>query len=116
MITMKPIEEPDVLDTLNCGRYHGDVRGYVVMDGPEQYLGSLLYTVTDGVTTVQECNIDDNAVVDGGVRACVAAGEKSGATMFSVNDRSENLAKWLSVFGGGAVMPQPNEKLFHSCK
>ena len=74
MIAMRPILEPDVLELLNDGRFDGDIEGYVVMDGPN-YLGHMLYRIDGDFVDVLDCGLQESALVDGGVRACVAAGE-----------------------------------------
>ena len=74
MIAMRPILEQDVLDLLNDGRFDGEVEGYVVMDGPN-YLGHMLYRIDGDFIDVLDCGVQESALVDGGVRACVAAGE-----------------------------------------
>ncbi len=86
MIAMRPIREYDVIELLNAGRFSGDVEGYVVMNGPE-YLGHMLYRVDGAVTRVLECGVENTALIDGAVRACVAAGEHAGASAFAVKAR-----------------------------
>ena len=84
MIAMRPILEPDVLELLNDGRFDGDIEGYVVMDGPN-YLGHMLYRIDGDFVDVLDCGLQESALVDGGVRACVAAGENAGCSEFTVN-------------------------------
>lgn len=115
MITMHPIHEPAVLESLHAARFGEATRGYVVMDGPD-YLGHLLFTVNGAVTTVQECSLPDTALVDGGVRACVAAGENAGATHYALNETDAALAKWQGVFCKGKQAPFANSDLFHQCQ
>ncbi len=50
------------------------MEGYVVMDGPK-YLGHMLYRVDGDGDDVLECGLEENILVDGAVRACVAAGK-----------------------------------------
>ena len=73
MIVMRPIQEPLVLEEINQGRFSGEVEGYVVMDGPD-YKGSFLYKVENGVTWVLDEQLTDPSLIDGAVRAAVAAG------------------------------------------
>ena len=42
MITIKPIEEADVLSLLNRDRFDGPLEGYIMTDGNE-YLGYCLF-------------------------------------------------------------------------
>ena len=37
MFTMKPIEEYDVIELLNNGRFEGDLYGYVLSDGGDLF-------------------------------------------------------------------------------
>ena len=55
-------------------------------------------------------------VVDGAVRACVAAGENAGATSFRVNGEDEKLAEWKNVFFPEAQGDVPNSSIFHTCE
>lgn len=117
MVVMRPIEEPAVLDELDAGRFggaKGGLRGYVVMEGPV-YHGYALFRVADGVTAVLDCGLNEKPLVDGAVRACVAAGENAGAARFCVDTRSEALAEWLRVFCPGRTQPVENSVLFGGC-
>ena len=114
MIAMRPILEQDVIDLLNNGRFADDVDGYVLMDGPE-YLGYALYRVEGGCTMVLACETKTNALVDGAVRACVAAGENAGASSFCINRSDPALDEWASVFVHGAQSVTPNSELFRHC-
>lgn len=115
MIAMRPIEQPAVLDEINAGRFSGPVEGYVVMDGP-QYLGNFLYKVENGVTVVLDEQLADQSLVDGAVRAAVAAGENRGAVSFRINMDSPRLAYWKQVMFKNGPDILENKKLFHSCK
>lgn len=116
MIAMRPIREYDVIELLNAGRFAGDVEGYIVMDGPA-YLGHMLYRVDGAVTQVLDCGVENTALVDGAVRACVAAGRHAGAAAFAVETADARLAEWRRVFFGDAPdAPIPNEKLFGGCE
>lgn len=114
MIAMRPILEPDVVYLLNDNRFEGDIKGYVVMDGPN-YLGYALFRIDGTVTSVLEGGVENTMVLDGAVRACVAAGENAGATQFSVNKQDEKLAKWFEVFCKNEQMPVKNEVIFAHC-
>lgn len=114
MIAMRPIEEPDVLALLNDGRFEGAVRGYVVMEGP-QYHGHMLYRVEDGVTEVLECGVDETPLVDGAVRACIAAGQNAGADSFGVRQEDPKLAEWFRVFCKNISVPVPVTHIFTPC-
>ena len=104
-----------MIELLNAGRFEGDVEGYIVMNGPE-YLGHMLYRVDGAVTRVLDCGVENTALVDGAVRACVAAGEHAGASAFEVETADARLAGWRRVFFGDAPdAPIPNEKLFGGC-
>ncbi len=115
MIAMRPINEPDVLGVLNDNRFDGDIEGYVVMDGPA-YLGHALYKVENDITLVLDVALESNPLIDGAVRAAVAAGERAGAHSFAVNTQNLRLAEWAAVFCKNDTSPYPNEKLFHECK
>lgn len=118
MIVMRPILEAAVLSELCAERFPGVedlLAGYVVMDGP-QYIGHMLYKVDGDVTTVLDCGLTDTALVDGGVRACVAAGEHAGASLFSLNEEDEALRKWREIFLKNEKTPAPNDKIFSLCK
>ncbi len=114
MIAMRPIDEPDVLDLLNDGRFAGEVRGYVVMEGP-QYHGHMLYRVEAGVTEVLECGVDETPLVDGAVRACIAAGQNAGAGCFQVRTEDPKLAEWFRIFCKNAPVPVPVTQIFTPC-
>ena len=113
MIRMIPVEEPQVLDSLVQGRFSGDVRGYVILDGPE-YRGHCLYAVEPGLTRVLEVRLSDPSLLDGAVRAAVAAGENAGASAFTVADQPELLG-WRDARFRGCPDPIPNARLFHFC-
>lgn len=115
MINMHPVDEPAVVDSLNKGRFAGDVRAYVIMDGPV-YFGHMLFRVDGDVTQVLECGIrHENSLVDGAVRACVAAGENAGARCFSLNQEDEMLREWARVFVPDGRFPADNALVFHTC-
>ena len=115
MIVMRPIREDAVLDSLNAERFSGEIEGYVVMDGAE-YHGHMLYKVENDCTQVLECGVENTALIDGAVRACVAAGENAGATRFYVNPDDEKLARWAGIFCKSDKNPVSNDRIFHQCK
>lgn len=115
MIAIRPITEQAVLDSLGAPRYGADVEGYVVMDGPS-YKGYALYRVCGSVTEVLECAVQDTALVDGAVRACVAAGEDAGASRFALRLEDPVLARWGQVFVKSGAFPAANTEIFHKCQ
>lgn len=114
MLAMKPIDEPDVVDLLNNGRFAGEVEGYIMMDGPA-YCGHALFVVENGVTRVLDSGVDDFTMLDGIVRACIAAGDNRGAKEFAVNREHDALNRWWNQFC--AEMPEPVsvDHIFHFC-
>ncbi|MGD9559090.1 MAG: hypothetical protein AB7V55_00600 [Oscillospiraceae bacterium] len=114
MLAIRPIDEPDVVDLLNAGRFDGPVEGYIMMDGPT-YLGHALFQVVDGVTTVLDSSVKDETLLDGIVRTCVAAGDNRGAKHFAVNAGFAPLAKWWGIHCKGVDAPAPVEHIFTFC-
>lgn len=114
MLAMRPIDEPDVIELLNNGRFEGAVEGYILMDGPT-YLGHALFCVQDGVTTVLDTGVEDPQNLDGIVRACIAAGENRGNQKFWVNQEHPPLAKWWGTFCKGLDEPAPVSRIFKLC-
>ncbi|NLW79576.1 MAG: hypothetical protein GXY32_09235 [Ruminococcaceae bacterium] len=114
MLAMRPIDEPDVVDLLNDGRFDGEVEGYIMMDGPE-YLGHALFKVEDGVTTVLDSGVEQNVMLDGIVRACIASGDNRGAKLFAVNLSHPPLAEWFRVFCKDKEQPVSVDHLFTFC-
>ncbi len=115
MVSMHPIKEELVLESLDAGRYGENTNGYVVVEG-EKYHGHILFTVLGKLTTVQECKLSVNALVDGAVRACVAYANSDGATHFTINENDERLKEWLDVFFKNEKLPIDNNKLLYTCK
>lgn len=114
MLAMRPIDEPDVIELINNGRFTGDVEGYIMMDGPT-YLGHALFTVKDGVTTVLDSDVKESVNLDGIVRACIAAGDNRGAKRFAVNEEHPPLAEWWQVFCKGLAAPVSVDHIFTFC-
>lgn len=114
MVIFHKVDEQDVIDDLNKNRFEGDVKAYVVMDGA-QYIGHALYRVSGEVADVLECQVTENAFVDGAVRACAAAAENVGTKRFTLNENDAALAKWRSVFCKNDGIEIENEKIFNKC-
>ena len=114
MLAMHPIDEPDVIDLLNAGRFEGDVEGYILMEGPD-YLGHALFRVESGITTVLDSGVENTQMLDGIIRACIAAGDNRGAKRFLVNQQHPPLQKWWQVFCKGLDGPAPVEHIFTFC-
>lgn len=114
MLTMKPIDEQDVITLLNDGRFCGDVEGYIMMEGAN-YLGHALFIVENGVTTVLDTGVENTAHLDGIIRACVAAGDNRGVKQFAVNTNHPPLAKWWDVFCKGMQPPVSVDHIFTMC-
>lgn len=114
MLAMHLINEPDVLELLNAGRFAGEVDGYVMLEGAD-YLGHALFQVADGVTTVLDTGVEGTLPMDAIVRACVAAGQNRGAEQFTVNMAHPPLAKWWDVYCKGMQPPVPVEHIFGHC-
>ena len=58
----------------------------------------MLYRIDGDFVDVLDCGLQESALVDGGVRACVAAGENAGCSEFTVNMQDAALARWYEVF------------------
>ena len=114
MITIKPIEEPDVLSLLNRDRFDGPLEGYIMTDGNE-YLGYCLFVRQDAVTRVLDAEAQENMMLDGLVRAAVAKGENEGASAFSINREIPALGDWAAVFVPGQSEPIENSRIFGNC-
>ena len=114
MISMKPIEEPDVLALLCRDRFDGPLEGYIMTDGKE-YLGYCLFVREGEVTRVLDAEAQENMMVDGLVRAAVAKGENEGANAFSVNREIPALAAWAGAFVPAESEPIKNTKIFGNC-
>lgn len=114
MISMHVIDEPDVLELLNDGRFDGDVEGYIMMSGPD-YLGHALFRVAGDVTTVLDVGVEGHEKIDGIVRACIANGDNRGAKRFSVNTEQPELAHWWQVFCKDQPDPAGVDHIFTFC-
>ncbi len=114
MITIKPIDEPDVLALLNRERFDGPLEGYIMTDGKE-YLGYCLFVREETVTRVLDAEASENVMLDGLVRAAVAKGENEGADFFSLNREIPALADWAAAFVPGECEPVKNSRIFGNC-
>lgn len=114
MLSILPIDEYDVILSLNQGRFEEPLEGYIMMDGAA-YKGHALFRVQDGVTTVLEAGVEDALLMDGIVRACIAAGENRGAGHFLVNREQQNLADWWDRYCAEAPAPAPTSTIFSAC-
>lgn len=114
MLSITPIDEPDVIQVLNAGRFCGEVEGYIMMEGPA-YIGYALFKIEEGVTLILDSGVEDPAFLDGIVRACAAAGQNRGALRFSVNQSCAPLAGWWRVFCKEMQGPAPVSHIFKPC-
>ncbi len=114
MLAMLPIKEPEVVESLNQGRYQGNIQGFVVMNGPS-YLGYALYKLEDTVTTVLESDVSDPPLLDGLIRACIAAGDNRGVKNFAVNTRQKELKTWWEGTCKDKESPVSVEHIFSYC-
>lgn len=114
MISIKPIEEPDVLALLNRDRFDGPMEGYIMTDGKE-YLGYCLFAREGEVTRVLDAEASENVMLDGLVRAAVAKGENEGADAFSINREIPALRDWAAAFVPQESEPVKNSKIFGNC-
>ncbi len=114
MLALRFISEPEVVASLNGGRFEGDVQGFIAMDGPT-YLGHALFCVAGGEVTVLDSDVQDSHCLDGLVRACVAAGENRGAARFACNPACPPLARWWAAHCAGLAAPVPMGHIFRQC-
>lgn len=115
MYTMKPIDEYDVLELLNNGRFEGELDGYILSDGKDLF-GWSLFCVDGGVTSMLDVLAPSGQFLDGLIRASVAYGESRGATAFSLNMEVEDFAKYKNVFFENEGDIIPNDHLFTPCE
>ena len=114
MLSMQPIREPDLLQLLNDGRFEGPLEGYVVMEGT-RYHGHALFCRKGEMVEVLDAAIEDAAVLDGAVRACLAAGENRGAALFLVNTACPSLKAWWQAHCPAMETPAPIAALWGRC-
>lgn len=114
MITMKPIEAEEVLEIFNKGRFEGDVEGYILSDG-KGCLGYCLYRIDKDLARILAAEVQDEALLDGAIRSCLAAAQDRGAAGFWVEDSSEPVVRWKQKWCGGISAPIPFDRIFHTC-
>ena len=114
MITMKPVDEPDVLALLAKGRFDLPLEGYVMTDG-EEYLGYCLFRTEGQTVTVLDAAAPDTMTLDGVVRAAIAKAQNEGAQFFCIARNIEALARWAQVFVKDTPEPVNMTKIFEIC-
>lgn len=114
MIAMRPINEQDVIDSINLDRFDEPLKGYIIMDDAT-YLGYALYTVQDNVTTILDTDLVDRIYADGIIRACIAAEENKGIKLFDVNKQLPVLKDWWHIFCKDATEPVSTDTIFNLC-
>ncbi len=114
MLHFQPIAEPDVIALLNTGRFEGEVEGYIVMEGPD-YHGYALFRLDGEAVALLDASLDDPLLLDGALRACLAAGEKRGAARFWVNADCPPLAAWGETHGALPLQSAPIAPLWRHC-
>ena len=75
----------------------------------------MLYRIDGDFVDVLDCGLQESALVDGGVRACVAAGEDAGCSEFTVNMQTHALARWYEVLFPHSMQPVAIKALFSGC-
>ncbi len=114
MLAIQPIREPDVTALLNAGRFEGEIEGYVVMED-ERYHGYALYRLEGERADLLDSGIEDAAILDGALRACLAACENRGASRFCANMGHPPLAAWWQRHCTGQASPMPIAALWGAC-
>ncbi len=114
MYSMKPIQEPDVIDLLNNNRFDGDLQGYVLSDGGDLF-GWSLFLVDGNTTILLDINTPNDKFLDGLIRASVALGESQGAVNFKFNEEIENFRRYKDVFFKNHGEIILNDDLFKGC-
>lgn len=115
MYVMKPIQEYDVLDLLNNGRFEGEMEGYILSDGGDLF-GWSLFRIDGDVTSMLDVNAPSGSFLDGLIRASVAYGEARGATSFWLNPEVADFVKYKEVFFENEDFTISNDKLFTPCE
>lgn len=114
MISIKPIAHEEVLNELGA-QYGAGLEGVIASDGVKT-LGYCLYKIENACTVLYYATGEDAAMLDGVVRAAVAAGERAGAAFFSCRSGGEELNTWFSkLFPNAGQMPLENDELFGGC-
>ena len=114
MITMKPILAQEVLDIFNQGRFAGELEGTIVSDG-SGCTGHCLWQLRGTTAYILQARTQDPALLDGVIRASLAAAQDAGAAGFWVEDTSDELSAWRRRFCAGQAAPIPFEAVFHTC-
>ena len=115
MYTMKPIDEYDVIELLNNGRFEGELDGYILSDGGDLF-GWSLFRVDGEVTSMLDVLAPSGMFLDGLIRASVAYGEARGATAFTLNMDVADFVKYKNVFFEDEGEIIPNDHLFTPCE
>ncbi|MBE6894147.1 MAG: hypothetical protein E7483_00860 [Ruminococcaceae bacterium] len=119
MFTMKPIDEYDVIELLNNGRFEGDLYGYVLSDGGDLF-GYTLFKIEDNTTVMLDSKTPDGKFsgqyLDGIIRASIAYGEARGAEYFSFNMNHLPFAEYKRIFFGDQPDRMKTSVIFSGCK
>ena len=119
MFTMKPIDEYDVIELLNNGRFEGDLYGYILSDGGDLF-GYTLFKIEDNTTVMLDSKTPEGKFsgqyLDGIIRASIAYGEARGATAFTLNMEVADFVKYKNVFFEDEGEIIPNDHLFTPCE
>lgn len=110
MFVIKPIEEPEIIDVLNKGRFQGEVQGYILSDGADLF-GWSLFSLEKGITKVLDVLAPDMGVLDGLVRTSVSYGQERNCRFFSLNSDNPDLLEYKRVFFPDSDDIIPNEML-----
>ncbi len=114
MITIKPIEEQEIIDIFNRGRFEGDLDGVIVSDGTG-CTGYSLYRLEDRLVRVLYAQTKDPTLLDGILRATVAIGQNAGAEGFWVEDSTPEMTDWRKKWCKEAQSPISFDVIFHTC-
>ena len=114
MFTMKPIEEYDVIELLNNGRFEGDLYGYVLSDGGDLF-GYTLFKIEDNTTVLLDSKTPASNYLDGIIRASIAYGEARGAEYFSFNLDHGPFAEYKRVFFNDYPNKMKTSVIFSGC-
>ena len=114
MITIKPITEEAILEIFNKGRFDGDVEGMIASDGTG-CIGHCLYRIDGGMVRMLDAQVRDPSLLDGVIRAGLAAAQSAGATGFWVEDNDLQMTRWREAFCKNASAPIDFDVIFHTC-
>ena len=115
MFTMKPIDEYDVIELINNGRFEGDLYGYILSDGGDLF-GYTLFKIEDNTTVMLDSKAPGGKYLDGIIRASIAYGEARGAEYFSFNMEHAPFAEYKRIFFGEHPDRMKNSVIFCGCK